>query len=269
MYRNISKEFEELDYNYDFSICTLVTNHSEYKNMVESFEQAGFDGESTDFCFIDNSKSNRFNAYQAFNKFLSRSVSKYIIICHQDVRTNFDDKKKLISKINEITISDPNWAVLGNAGGNSNFSKLHIRITDPHGSKKNTSRFPIKVDSLDENFILVKNGLNIGVSSDLDGFHFYGTDICIQAKIRGYSSYVIDFHLTHLSKGKLDLNFKKCKNQLINKYESAFNPSFIYTSCTKLFISSSKILNLIFNSLILLKVKEIVDKVFSSKIKSR
>ncbi|MDB9846679.1 hypothetical protein OAC46_00590 [Flavobacteriaceae bacterium] len=260
----ISKELKKIDYKYNFSVCTLVTNHSEYHEMIKSFEKSGFNENNTNFYFIDNSINNKSDAYDGLNKFLSISNSRYTIICHQDVRLNYDNKMNLELKIDEINLIDPNWAILGNAGGDSNFSKLHIRITDPHGADKNTSNFPFKVDSLDENFLLIKNGLNIGVSNDLKGFHFYGTDICIQAKIRGYSSYVIDFHLKHLSKGKLDLNFEKCKNQLIKKYELAFKYRFIQSSCSLLFISASSKLNLIFNNKIILKLKEHIDKIHNN-----
>ena len=243
----------------EFCICTLVTNKIKYKEMLDTFINSGFTTDCTNYVYIDNLKSNNGDGYSGLNSFLSQSDGKYTIICHQDVRLNFDNKNDLISKIKEMDLYDPNWSVLGNAGGNNNFANLHIRITDPYGQNKNTSRFPVKVDSLDENFLIIKNGLNLGLSRDLKGFHFYGTDICLQAKLRGYNAYVIDFHLEHLSQGKADLNFKICKKQLIKKYQLAFKAKFIHTTCDYLFVSESKTLNFLANTRVFYKLKKIID----------
>lgn len=254
--REISAQFE---FQFEFSICTLVTKTDEYEIMLNTFKEKGFTNENSEFLFIDNSTSNNYDGYTGLNNFLSQSKGKYIIVCHQDIRLDFDGLDELNTCINEIEKIDSNWAVLGNAGGTNNFSKFHIRITDPHGSNKRTSEFPAIVDSLDENFLVVKNDLNIGLSRNLEGFHFYGTDICLQAKFRGYNAYVIDFHLTHLSKGKLDKNFEKCKNKLIKKYELAFKAKFIQTSCTYIFLSQSSFLNFLFNNKFIFKIKRTMD----------
>jgi disulfide oxidoreductase YuzD len=246
-------------YKYDFSVCTLVTRKNEYEEMLETFYQKGFTNSNTQFLYIDNSSSNKGDGFAGLNKFLSKSQAKYTIICHQDIRLDFDDIKKLKDCIKEIENKDSSWAILGNAGGSSDLSKIHCRITDPHGNNKNTSNFPVQVNSLDENFLLVKNGLNIGLSCDLKGFHFYGTDICLQANIRGYTAYVIDFHLRHLSPGNIDNYFYTCKKELIEKYELALKPKFIRTSCTYLYISGFSLLNILFNNKIYLKIKSLID----------
>ena len=247
------------DYKYNFSVCTLVTRKNEYEEMLESFYQKGFTNTNSQFSYIDNSTSNKGDGFAGLNKFLSNSQAKYTIICHQDIRLEFDDIEKLNNCIKEIEKKDPNWAVLGNVGGSSDLFKLHCRITDPYGSNKNTSSFPIQVNSLDENFLLVKNGLNIGLSRDLKGFHFYGTDICLQANLRGYSAYVIDFHLRHLSPGNVDDYFNNCKKDFIKKYEFALRPRFIRTSCAYLYISGFSILNILINNKIFFKIKKIMD----------
>ena len=194
-------------YQYDFSICTLVTRKNEYQDMLETFNDKGFTDKNSEFLYIDNSEINKADGYSGLNWFLAQSKGKYTIICHQDIRLEFDDIIKLQQCINEMNIIDPHWSVLGNAGGTCDFSKLHIRITHPYGENVKTSEFPIEVDSLDENFLVIKNGLNIGLSRDLQGFHFYGTDLCFQAKLQGYNAYVINFHLSHLSRGSMDKNF--------------------------------------------------------------
>jgi hypothetical protein len=51
-----------------------------------------------------------------------------------------------------------------------------------------------RVFSLDENFIVA----HLGISRDLYGFHFYGTDLCLAAHTLCYNTYVIDLHLWHI-----------------------------------------------------------------------
>lgn len=244
-------EVDSVDrYKYEFSFCTLVTDILEYEGFISTCENKGFNENNSEFLYIDNSESNKYDAYSGINKLISLSSGKYIIICHQDIRFLYDDINKLRKCIANINILDYSWGVLGNAGATGWQSKLHIRITDPLCENVSTSSFPIKVKSLDENFLLVRNGLNIGVSNDLNGFHLYGADICLQADIRGSTCYVIDFHLKHLSRGYLSPSFYICEDNLIKKYSKILQDRYIKTTCTIVFISKSAIKNKIFNSVI-------------------
>ena len=115
--------------------------------------------------------------------------------------------------MSELSALDPNWGLAGNAGGVAP-GELAIRIADPHGSDQNTHSFPVPVCSLDENFIVLRADARLAFSADLDGFHFYGTDICLLADVHGYRSYVIDFHLRHLSAGNKSASFHDCEAAL-------------------------------------------------------
>jgi hypothetical protein len=147
--------------------------------------------------------------------------------------------------IAELNKLDPKWALLGNAGGQS-FGYISLRLTDPHGDH-NTGGFPMKVQSLDENFILIRKDANLGASSDMEGFHFYGFDLCLVAAMRGYSAYVVDFHLHHLSPGKISQDFIKSKSRIIGKYQQLFSGRFFQTTCTSFYLSGNALLNSIFN----------------------
>src|ERR1700722_9660723 len=68
-----------------FSICTLVTNGGEYAGMVESFVSHGFTPADCEFLYIDNSESNRFDAFGGYNVFLSEARGDFIVLCHQDI----------------------------------------------------------------------------------------------------------------------------------------------------------------------------------------
>ena len=89
--------------------------------------------------------------------------------------------------------------------------------------------FPHIVDTLDE-LILITHGDFI-FDEFLPGNHFYGADICMQAKLKGRHCYVIDAYLHHnsLRFGKLDIDFWQTRKYFKNKY-SSYLP--IGTTCT-------------------------------------
>jgi hypothetical protein len=229
---------------YKYSVCTLVTKASEYKGMIRSFRDKGFDDKNTEFLYISNIDSNQYDGYTGLNHMLNTAVGKYIILCHQDILLNFDDKTALDNCIYELNNKDKNWALAGNAGGDSR--TRYRRITDPHGTSS-IGNFPQRVKSLDENFIISNSKNRVALSGNLNGFHMYGTDLCLMADILGYSAYVINFHLQHNSPGNKYASFYKSEKALINKYQNAFKLRLIKSSCTKIFISSSSILTSLFN----------------------
>jgi len=118
---------------------------------------------------------------------------------------------------------------------------LAIRISDPHGEDQKLGPFPMRVVSVDENFIVVKRAARIGFSRNLSGFHLYGADLCLNADLAGYACYVIDFHLTHLSGGKKDATFEQAQTAFENKWRWALRPRLIQTTCTRVWVGSGRL----------------------------
>lgn len=207
--------------------------------MADAFATQGFDKPDCEFAYIDNSRTNSIDAFQAFNIFLSQSTAKYIIFCHQDVEP-IDCKERLLHIIEELSWLDPNWGLFGNAGANSR-GELQIRISDPHGA--NTSRggpFPSRVQTLDENFIVMRRETNITLSRDIGGFHWYGFEFCMMAEALGWTAYVVDFHLKHHSKGNPDPTYFHTAKAISKKYRMLFRSRWIISPTrAQFFISSS------------------------------
>jgi hypothetical protein len=67
-----------------YSFCTLVTRIDEYQTMVNLFQLNGFGVNDCEYLYIDNSKTNRHDAFSGYNRFLQQARGKYIILCHQD-----------------------------------------------------------------------------------------------------------------------------------------------------------------------------------------
>ncbi|MBV8390513.1 MAG: hypothetical protein JO080_11985 [Mucilaginibacter sp.] len=251
-------------FEFEFSICTLVTNLQEYGEMYDSFIKAGFTTEKCEYLYIDNSEQNTFEAFKGLNRFLREAKGEYIILCHQDILLQESGKNDLQKKIKELEQADPNWAVLGNAGSvNIKYRALHI--THASGKKGKEKYLPIRSETLDENFLIVKSSANLALSGDLAGFHMYGADICLIADILGYRSYVIEFRLLHKSDGNADEKFYALKRKLIWKYARAFRSRFMGTTVTRFYLSGNKLLSLLGNTRFVLFAARQYYKIFKPK----
>ncbi len=249
---------------YRYSICTLVSKPDEYQEMVNSFIAAGFDTQQCEYLYIDNAKENTFEAFEGINLFLRKASGEFIIVCHQDILLHDAGITALNDQIDTITTKDPNWAVLGNAGG-INLKYLAMHLTQNSGNKLHENNLPLKAITVDENFILIKNKANLSLSSDLKGFHLYGADLCIIANILGYTAYIIDFNLIHKSDGNADSSFYEIRKSVINKYKRAFRGRFISTTITRFYISGNFFGNVFFNTLPMLFLARQFYKVFKPK----
>lgn len=252
-----------------YSICTLVNKIDQYEELKQSFQHAGFQEETCEYLFIDNSQSNQCDAFEAMNLFLQEAVGEYVILCHQDVRLHDHKLAELDQAIGDVTRCDPNWAVLGNAGGVAP-GRLAIRITDPKGTDTAWGPFPARVDAIDENFMVVKRSANLGLSRDLNGFHFYGTDLCIVADILGYSSWVIDFHLHHIGgestkrgnqRSSFHSSYPIVRQSLIDKYQRAFRPRWLQNTGTIVHLSGSKVRRYLLNAKMPVRLMKLSGKI--------
>lgn len=203
-----------------FTIGAVVNDLDLYQGMLHSFLDAGFD-EGCDYAIASNIEENKHDMFSGGNFILSKAKQDYVILVHQDVRASFDTRADLEAKIEELNELDPNWAVAGNAGTNID-NLWFVRITDPYGKDCKQGTFPTRVTMLDGNFLLIKRNSLVAFSNDLTGFHYYGWDLCLNADIRGYSSYVIDWHLKHLGSGNVNQEFYDCKQRFEDKWNAAF-----------------------------------------------
>jgi hypothetical protein len=213
-----------------YSIATLVSDALQYEAMRTSFRSGGFDGDDCEYLYVDNSGSRQTCAFRGLDAMLSAARGAFVILCHQDVRLLTDARRDLDARLAELDSLDSHWAIAGNAGGIAP-GALAIRITDPHGANQHVGKLPVRVMSVDENFMVVRRAARIGFSADLTGFHFYGADLCLHADIAGYSAYVIDFHLAHLSGGTKSAAFVEMEKAFRGKWERALRGRWMQTTC--------------------------------------
>jgi hypothetical protein len=78
------------------------------------------------------------------------------------------------------------------------------------------------------------------VSTDLGGYHLYGTDICLLARLRGLNAYAIDFHLEHLGAGNIKEDFFICADEFERKYQRQFKRRLLKTLSTRLMVGAMR-----------------------------
>jgi hypothetical protein len=243
---NIARVVSKPVYDLEFSICTLVTRKAEYSEMLGSFLNKGFDKDTCEYLYIDNSTGSVFDAYTGLNHFLQHAKGKYIILCHQDILVHDQDRQYLADRIAEIEDMDSDWGILANAGG-INFKWIATNLTQGNGNRIKEKRLPLLTKTIDENFIIVKASANLALSHDLSGFHMYGPDLCLMADILGFKSYIIDFNITHKSDGNPDASFDIARKEFMKKYDHALRGRFMATTITRYYISGNWFTAIVYN----------------------
>ena len=219
-----------------FSVVTLVTDAAAYLRMLQSFAAGGFAPPLSEFIYVDNRGGNRLDGYAGLRGLIAESRGRVVIAVHQDVLLLADDAARLSDLLAELDARDPAWALAGNAGMRVS-GRPATRITDPHGADtRRGGPFPAPVVSLDENLICIRRETGVLPSGDLSGFHFYGLDLCLQARLAGYTAHVIDFHVRHLGRGTADATFFACRDAIEIKYAALLPLTVLRTTCTPVLI---------------------------------
>jgi GT2 family glycosyltransferase len=181
-----------------YSILVCATNIKQIKALFKSIQSSV----AYEFIYVNN-KSNLLWSAEALNLLTDVSEGDYLYWMHQDV--TFDKSEPFVEIDNIVRRVDGKFGVIGPAGIQVG-GKGSIRGVD-FSSLKYTFDF-LRCQTLDEFCLISKRENNLRFDEDvLDDFHFYGTDICLQAQQKKLQNYVIKFPITHHSGG--DVNLKK------------------------------------------------------------
>lgn len=210
-----------------FSVCSLVRDQAKYDRLLESFAAHGFTPENSEFLAADNRKGNQFDGYDWHKHMWPKVNGRYVIFCHEDVELvdcGFDD---LVERIEALEATDPQWLVAGVAGSpwrplNHAVTAQALHISDVFGSDRRLGQVPARVETLDECFVVMRRLKPVLNSYDLNGFHYYGADLCLQAEVLGGRAYAIDFHLLHKGQARADESFGQIRNAFRQKYRRYF-----------------------------------------------
>jgi hypothetical protein len=218
-------------------IFTFVTDRDGYSQMRRSFEEAGFTSERASFTELSGTgQPGEPEPYSTITKLVSDLSEPFFVLCHQDLRLDqghgIDD---LIAAIRDLEERDARWAIAGNAGG-TRALRVVRSLTDPHGDASD-DELPARVHSLDENFLVIRTGTGLRCSSQLSGFHLYGTDLCLNALDQDRQPYVIDFRVRHLSRGTRDTDYVTARDRLVAHWSPRFTACYVRTTIEVLFLS--------------------------------
>ena len=222
-----------------FQVAPVANAAAQYAEMRRSFEAAGFTEDRARYTLFDNEGENRHDPYVVLRQLPAEGDEPYIVLCHQDVRLDLghgcDQLTAQIALLNEL---HPKWVAAGNAGGGSE-DRVLAHLDEPTGRFRE-QHLPVAARSLDENFLLLRRGTGPFCSASLQGFHLYGTDVCLNAIVRGRTAYIIDFLLTHLSGGNANTPaFNDARARLVEHWNPYFLAGFVKTACTDFCLTRS------------------------------
>lgn len=131
----------------------------------------------------------------------------WIGFVHQDVYLPNGFLENLSTQLDNLISQDDSTAIVGFFGAISKH-KTAGRVWCSANSSQFTGVLttPAPIDILDEYFILMKTDKGLAFDTDLPGFHLFGTDICLEAKSRNYSCWVIDVPVVHNSRRVVTLD---------------------------------------------------------------
>ncbi len=222
------------------TLAVLATDPAQLAEMLESFRAAGFGSDDTRILIARNFGQNHFDGYSGIAAFIDEARGGYLVFAHQDVRA-IDPVERLEAALAALSRLDPGWALAGNAGYRG-VARPVMRISDPWGEDQRLGPFPAKVETLDENLLILSLAAPVRPSPGLEGFHFYGTDLCLQAGLAGRAAYVVDWHVRHLSGGQRSAAWHASVAAIEAAYDGRLGTRVVATPTTLLFFGIFRVL---------------------------
>lgn len=166
---------------------------------------------------------NRYSASNALNIGLDVSRSNTVIFAHQDVKLLFGWFDKLTDILQQT--KGNNWAIIGSAGIDLQYSRNDIgkwggalntntvAVGSVWDSDKSLGEIPYwdgtktltPIHCADECVLVLNKSTGLRFDTQFTGFHFYGVDLCLQARAAGYDVY--GTHLPIIHYGKYSASF--------------------------------------------------------------
>jgi len=189
------------------------------------------------------------NASAPYASAVGEANADYLVFAHQDVFLPagwFDQVERELVKVQAL---DPAWAVVGVFGADSTGELWgHIWDSSLRGIIGEPFEKPIRVASLDEVVIILRNGTGVTFDPNLPCFHLYGTDIVLKAYSLQRSAYIIDAPVIHNTKPirKLGPDYRRAYRFMTAKWEKVLPYPTVIVELTHspipLFIQYSRLL---------------------------
>lgn len=141
------------------------------------------------------------SAAKALNAGLDESAAPIVIFAHQDVYLPKGWLGQLIERINELERSHTNWIALGLYGRRPTGEEVGLVWSSGLGRLVGHGGFgAAEAMTLDELVLVIRREAGLRFDEGVPGFHFYGTDIVMQGRVRGMPSFVVEAPAVHNSR---------------------------------------------------------------------
>ena len=159
------------------------------------------------------------NAARGLNAGLDAARHRWALCVHQDVVLPprwFARAEASMAALRERDPRDPDPAVWGTVGVQQS-GRFVGAVRDPNGPCR-WGRPPSRVIALDEHLLLVDRAAGLRFDPRVPGFHCYGTDLAIRARLAGRDAAVLDAPVVHLSSGRLDPAFREAADWMLDRW---------------------------------------------------
>lgn len=200
----------------DFSVITCISKPDVYDSCI--LESVGVTRGNFDIELIPIiNNDNLYSASNALNIGIDAAKSDNLIFVHQDVRL-LDNWFELLSETLEKMPED--WGILGSAGIDLTYGRKDIgrwggakevdtvAVGTVYDTDESLEEGPYwdgvkdltKVHCADECLFVLNKATGLRFDTQFTGFHFYGVDICLQARAAAYSVYCAHLPIIHYGK---------------------------------------------------------------------
>ena len=196
------------------AFVTLVNDRAQFAACQASLRAAS--GALPEWLAVEpNAKG--WNAAQGLNHGIEAVQGDWVVCVHQDVLFPPGYLARLQSALDALPADA---AVAGIVGCERN-GRFRGHIVDPNGHCF-WPGLPRGVLALDEVLLAVRVASGLRFDPQVPGFHCYGADLCFEADRRGLLAMAIDAPLVHLSTGKLDANYDRASQWLMEKWGARY-----------------------------------------------
>lgn len=174
------------------------------------------------------------SAALAYNEALDRASTDVVVFAHQDVYLPEGWLAKLQQALEWLSDHDPNWAVAGVWGVNRAGGRAgNVYCTGLGCALGKSGELPVAVRTLDELLLIVRKSSGVRFDGRLQGYHFYGTDLCLEAERQQKTCYALSVFCVHNTNGygMLPWQFWKTYLWMRRKWKSRLP---ILTPCTEI-----------------------------------
>jgi arylsulfatase A-like enzyme len=154
-----------------------------------------------EWLLVENSGNGRYASIsELYSDTLERAQHDLVVFVHQDVFLPHGWELQFFQALGELEAQDPEWGVIGAVGAlpvvRGKPKELRGHWCDPSGYWR-LGPLPHRVESLDEQVLVLRRRSGVSFDPALPGFHCYGMDLSLAARAAGKESYAVDAFVWH------------------------------------------------------------------------